>query len=818
METINKDVKTLLAKLLATEDISVVHKNMPTAYFDTKNRELGLPILKNMSGDIYDLMTLHEVGHALWTDPDEWAKIVDADNDDDLPKSFVNVTEDVRIERKIKDKYPGGKRAFRTGYEKLYKDDFFGTAHRDIQESNLADRINLHSKIGDITGIKFTEEEMEIYDLCNRAVTFQDAIDAARAMYEYCKEVEENEDSEFDMDHDFGDFGYDDSEDGEDEENGLAGESPAEMESEDDSKSQSSRRGSSSEEFDEESDSGQGSEADESSEQITEQSELKMDQESSSEDGTDQGETPKEMSREGGFGMGATTNSMQANTVIEWEDRKRELNVTDGREYWYANIPESTLKNIIPYKSVLGKYAEYYSDNPSGRSNTEAFMSAVYKYLNKFERESQKTINYMLKEFEMKKSADSYVKASISKTGQLDMTKVHSYKYNEDLFKKITVMPDGKNHGLVILVDWSGSMSRVIHDAFKQLMQIVWFCKRAGIKFEVYAFADHGMSEWIDDDYERSSMSAQHYSNYQSNPFFNYKLGDLSVSDHVLINFFSDRMSKMELKRMAHYLAITTLQMYGCGYDHYSGSHDLSEFMEERGHGFYYSMPDYPNSLRLGGTPLNGAIATLTTLVPKYRRENNIQNLNVVVISDGASNGDGGHLVETEEVQWSREHGHRATGRMTWVASNCSTYSAVKHYVDPVTKTQVKLPYRDSSGETDAHLKILKARTGCNVIGFYLASSTPNGSIRSNDLRYLFPFKNLDEVRAEVRKNKMAVADSFGYDEYYVIPTGNMKLEDEKLEVNSDMTKGRMAKAFMKHMRNKTLNRVLLNKFVEQIA
>ena len=85
-------------------------------------------------------------------------------------------------------------------------------------------------------------------------------------------------------------------------------------------------------------------------------------------------------------------------------------------------------------------------------------------------------------------------------------------------------------------------------------------------------------------------------------------------------------------------------------------------------------------------------------------------------------------------------------------------------------------------------------------------------------MRYLFPFKNLDEVRAEVRKNKMAVADSFGYDEYYVIPTGNMKLEDEKLEVNSDMTKGRMAKAFMKHMRNKTLNRVLLNKFVEQIA
>ena len=52
METVNKDAKSLLAKMLATENIHVVHKKMPTAYFDTKNRELGLPILKEMTGDI----------------------------------------------------------------------------------------------------------------------------------------------------------------------------------------------------------------------------------------------------------------------------------------------------------------------------------------------------------------------------------------------------------------------------------------------------------------------------------------------------------------------------------------------------------------------------------------------------------------------------------------------------------------------------------------------------------------------------------------------------------------------------------------------
>ena len=650
MEAVNKDVKTLLAKLLATEDITVVHKNMPTAYFDTKNRELGLPILKNMSGDIYDLMTLHEVGHALWTSPEDWHKIVDADNDDDLPKSFINVTEDVRIERKIKDKYPGGRRAFRTGYEKLYRDDFFGTAKRDIQESNLADRINLHSKIGDITGLEFSEEEMEIYDLCNKAVTFNDAVEAARALYEYCKNSENSDDSEFDMDHNFG-FG-DDSED-DDEEFSMAGESPVDMESEDETESESGQSGEESEESEESENTASGnSPADQFENDPVSQEDQKMDQtsvESNDESAEENSETPKEMSRKGGFGMGDVTNPMQASTVIEWEDRKRDLNVQDGRNYWYGNIPQSTLKNIVDYKMIIDKCADYYSNIDE---NGQKFQSAVYQYLNKFEKESQKTINYMLKEFEMKKSADSYVRASIAKTGQLDMTKIHSYKYNEDLFRKVTVMPDGKNHGLVILVDWSGSMNRVIHDAFKQLMQIVWFCKRAGIQFEVYAFADHGMGDWFPE--ESGIRKEFSYSNYEANPFWNYKVGDITVSDHVLLNMFSSRMSKMELKRSAHYICGATLQMMGCGYDHYTGKHMLSEWYEARAHEFYYARPHYPNGLHLGGTPLNGAIATLSTLVPEYRRKNNIQNLNVVIISDGASNGDGGKIQETEEVVFDR--------------------------------------------------------------------------------------------------------------------------------------------------------------------
>ena len=91
--------KSTLAKLLSEEDVNVVHKQMPTAYFDSKKRELGLPIWKEeeMTKEIYDLMVCHEIGHALWTPLDmlEKAGLRNIDH------SFVNIIEDVRIEKKV---------------------------------------------------------------------------------------------------------------------------------------------------------------------------------------------------------------------------------------------------------------------------------------------------------------------------------------------------------------------------------------------------------------------------------------------------------------------------------------------------------------------------------------------------------------------------------------------------------------------------------------------------------------------------------------------------------------------------------------------
>ena len=148
-----RDLSTL-AKLLAEEDINVVHRQQETAAFDVKNRELSLPIWKEMSKDIQDLMTIHEVGHALWTPLEQLEKA----QKENIEFSFVNVLEDVRIEKKVQDKYLGSVRIFNRGYQELISNNFFGTKNKDTSKLNLIDRINLHYKHHN--NISFSDDEI----------------------------------------------------------------------------------------------------------------------------------------------------------------------------------------------------------------------------------------------------------------------------------------------------------------------------------------------------------------------------------------------------------------------------------------------------------------------------------------------------------------------------------------------------------------------------------------------------------------------------------------------------------------------------------
>ena len=108
----------------------------------------------------------------------------------------------------------------------------------------------------------------------------------------------------------------------------------------------------------------------------------------------------------------------------------------------------------------------------------------------KFKKDAQKEVSYLVKEFECRKSASAYISSTTNRTGVLDTKKLQTYKFNEDLFKKVTIVPDGNNHGLVYILDWSGSMQYVLQDTIKQLYNLLWFCRKVQIPFEVYAFTN----------------------------------------------------------------------------------------------------------------------------------------------------------------------------------------------------------------------------------------------------------------------------------------------------------------------------------------
>ena len=160
----------------------------------------------------------------------------------------------------------------------------------------------------------------------------------------------------------------------------------------------------------------------------------------------------------------------------------------------YVEIPDVNLKTIVNSNKEVSEYINDFFN----QFKTEIFSLPDESY-KKFKKSAQKEVNYLVKEFECRKSASAYHRSTVSRTGVLDCTKLHTYKYNEDLFKKISVMPDGKNHGLVFVLDWSGSMTDVIEDTIKQLYNLVWFCKKVAIPFKVFAFTNEYNHAYDDD-------------------------------------------------------------------------------------------------------------------------------------------------------------------------------------------------------------------------------------------------------------------------------------------------------------------------------
>ena len=707
--------KSILAKLLAQENLIVEHKKTYTASFDPKNRILTLPIWKDMSVDIYDLLVGHEVGHAWETPPQGWHTAIEKKGKGF--RSFLNVVEDARIEKKIKNRYPGLRGPFYRGYRELFDSDFFGVDESKVNSLSLIDRLNLHFKIGSLLNVPFEQHEKTYVDRMEKLDTWDDVYALAEELYTYHKE---NPTTDFD------EFGYDEEgyEEGDEYEEGDDGEG---------------KLGS------------KGSRSGDEYEPVSE-----------------------------------TDRAFRAKEATLLSD--------DIHPYVYANLPKVELeKAIIDFKvlyngcdfsawdnfhAYVSKHYASMSESMSDKVLTTFDKSRLY---NEYKEKNMKFIMYLVKEFELKRNASQFMRASVSKTGELDTNKVWSYKLKEDLFKRVTKLPNGKNHGMVMYVDWSGSMSANISNTIEQTLILADFCKKVSIPFEVFAFSDNSYLSGLK--YGVSDLS------YRKDKF-SKRNKDLAIDGRnvYLINLLSNRMSKAEYRNAQHRL----LQL-GAAFDPSDDDYENRYVRSLRTH----TVPTY---LTLHGTPLDESIILATYFIEQFKAVNKLDVANTIFLTDG----DG---AETRCI-WENGH-YRALSN----EAGSKMYNAVLK--DPATGIVVTC--KPNEPMTVGLLKMMKAKTNTNLVGYFISTRPMKTTI--NYMANLYgQHVDLEEATRFSRKNKYFGLDNTGYDKYFLVLSKDLEVQESKIDVKDDFNKRELLKAFVSNQKNKVLNRILLNKFIEQIA
>ena len=735
--------KSILAKLMATENLHIEQRKVQTASFDVKNRILTIPILENgISTYLYDLFMGHEVGHALYTPEDGMKKAYELK----YSMSVMNVLEDSRIERKIKNKYPGIRQSFIRAYKELVDQDFFGTEGKDLNELNFIDRVNLYCKGGASMGIKFNDIETEILNEIENTQTYDDVIEVYKKVSDYMKsEEEENPQPEAKTEKGEADSGMSDDEMDEMLEE-ILGEKSDEQPEQSDKKSKSQ-------------DEGLGEDK--------EDKEEKGNKSSSPGEPKDEGVSDKSGKNQGGGAGGRKTKQVEepvSETDEAYRKNENRMFSSSSIEYGYGNVPNLNIDKIVVDHSVVWSRYENdviqkYKDLSTPPLQLRDFLVKEKEEFLKFREDSKKIVSYLVKEFELRKNADQMKRASISKTGELNMSKIFSYQFSEDIFKKITVEPGGKSHGLVMFIDWSGSMADNMANTVKQLLNLVMFCKKINIPYEVYAFTS---------EYEDIDKGFHHQSNL--------KRGDMCLSDFKLLNLLSNRMSAVQFAKAAGAL------------------------LKYHNHG-RWTMPDW---FKLGGTPLNESIVAAMNIVPKFKKDNRLQVVNTVFLTDGEGN------------KWTAvADGY---GRYLWSAQGYGSKNQRLVIRDPITKFEVTVATMSDNELTSAYIKLLKVRTGSNIIGFYVLPGRSFSYVASKYMPDLDPIKT-EKLKKDFRTNKFQIITNGGFDEYYLLRSEGLDTdEDSEFEVEESASLKKIASQFNKFSSSRKSSRVVLNRFIDLIA
>ena len=706
LKTVNLNELDKLAKLLSTENIVVEHRDVATASFDIKNRVLTLPMWKDITPALYHMLVLHEISHALETSYDKWGTTL---TENPGIASTLNVVEDARIERLVKRRYPGSRRDFRDGYAELVERDFF-KLNADLNTYSLIDRLNIHYKVGHLVSVPFSDEELAFVNIIDGTDDMDGIIAVALRLFQRAKDKNENKPSE------------------QEKQKGGAADGEA-----DDSQPDTQNGDKESDEED-----GVDGESD--------------DKESDETDGPSgqSGDKPEQGDDAGKI------DETKSETQQNLDDQLKTLNNTAPGKFSYVDLAKSYDYNkyIISYKDTVTDIIKRFPN----------IVSAMPLFT-KMRTKNVSVVDYLCKEFEQRKAADQYIRAKEAKSGVINPNKLHSYKMVDDIFRKVTVNPDAKNHGIVIMVDFSGSMRSNMLGTIEQLLTIVMFCRKTGIAHRVYGFSDG----WDYDSYKNIVPSATGRTTI------------IPDTNMRLVELFHEKMTTNDFRIMTEGL-LTTFMTEGL----------LTTYTDHNNYG-------YIRAFQLNTTPLNGALLLARNILADFKIKTRSQIVSLTLLTDGVSNP--GYMMNPagEGLQMFSTYGKSIirdikTGKTHSVQSN-------------LTEKLVKIIRED----------------GYEVTNFFITNKYDSRRVINRYVSYNTVKQSSEQLRKEFNSNgSIALPEYEGFSEYYMLSGGKdlqtADDEDFEFEVKENATTRQIAKAFTNARKDRMGSRVVLQRFAKKIA
>ena len=764
---------SLLAKLLASENIRVEHNaKASTASFDTKSRVLTLPVWKTMSGDLYDMLVAHEVGHALYSPKgDEWCNDLEklAPGAFAKMRQYVNIVEDARIERMMKERYAGLRSNFARAYRELTETSpKLFALDKDLDTLSLIDRVNIHYKVGFAVEVPFSDEEMTLVKRVAETKTWEEVVALAKELYDLSKQQKQQQDEQ--------------EQDGEDEtpssgSDGEADESDSGMESEEQDGGETEAEGENDEagestEGGEESDSDSDSNDSESAEESDQDGEKSKEGKAKGEEKSKPSKSSKSQKvDEGGEAEESITEKMMEQLSKENLDKSNPYGINGSGQ---ITMPVFDVENgVVPFVEVIDDL-KVMAENNGG-----------YQLYQKFLAKNKQSVASLVQEFMRRKAADESQRTRTADTGSIDTSRLWAYRVSEEIFGSYEIKREGKNHGIVFLLDWSGSMNVILKETVEQLACLVQFCAAASIPCEIYAFSDNHF----------------HSKDGKKIEMWSKDSGQIAPKEMWLLHLLSASARPAQLKT-----AIAGLLAWAhrsIAYGSSMGKNAKGENLD----GKYY----------LNGTPLNAALVAMNTMIPAFQKKTGVQIVNLCVLTDGDA---------TDSI-WYR---HSTNGKTCSVYSsdNCTNqYGRDLAEVNIVGKRAV-----EKFTDTASLVRFVRTETGCNAMNFRI-DSTRNltgtikyalGSVAKGTNEEKVMLKKggetyIKEKTKFLKENDWVSGEEwYGFTEWFGVSNLKADETDYMGDLNADSTKAALAKALSAEIGKTKSSRPLMARIAQRVS